>query len=185
MVKRLNLELIYGFVMIVVVVAAASATVPFARRVAINGTLHLFLGNIDWMAGLGIVEQLAHRAWATRCDAILQRHVVAFANAARRESEPIREYATAFVVRIVGEQTMQAILLLAATAVATVHLLVLVRALLPVHVLLERIQIEQCQHFAARIVRPEWCDHFLLHRTGIPESETKQKLCSNRPTPRE
>lgn len=76
-------------------------------------------------------------------------------------------------MRIVGEQTMQAILLFTAATIATVHLLVFVRAFLPMHVLLKRIQIEQSQYFAASVICPKWRDDFLFHRTCVSVTEYK------------
>lgn len=62
---------------------------------------------------------------------------------------------------------MQSILLLAATAITTEHLLELVRAFLPVYVLLERVQIKQGQHLAACVVGPEGGNDLVLDRTRI------------------
>lgn len=56
------------------------------------------------------------------------RYIVALAHAARRELEPVRENASAVVGRIVGQQTMQSVLLFASAAVSTVHLFVFVSA---------------------------------------------------------
>lgn len=62
---------------------------------------------------------------------------------------------------------MQPELLFTATTVAAPHLLQLVGALFPVDVLFEWIEIEQGEHFAARVVGPERCDDLLFDGTGI------------------
>lgn len=51
--------------------------------------------------------------------------IVATAHTARREPEPVGEYSTAVVGRVVGEQPVQAVLLFAPAALAAEHLLVL------------------------------------------------------------
>lgn len=41
------------------------------------------------------------------------------------------------------------------------------RASFPVDVLLERIEIEQCEHFTTSVIRPKRSDHFFLYRASI------------------
>lgn len=141
----------------------------------IDGALDLGFGGIDWIEmgmrlglglGLGGVEA-AVGARTARCGTELHWYVVALAYAAGGEAEPVGEDAAALVVRVVGQQTVQPVLLLAATAVTAEHLLELLGAFLPVHVLLEGVEIEQRQHFATRVVRPERSNHLVLDRTRI------------------
>jgi len=149
----------------------------------------------------------AGTAW---CDPEIVGQIVATAHATRREFEPVREYTAAVVGRVVGEQSVQPVLLFAPTALAAEHLLVLEpgqngdncnyirtnnadgqtgdfpesssgitgrnrshsRASFPVDVLLERIEIEQREHFAPGVVRPEWRDHLFLYRTSVTAGTT-------------
>jgi len=85
----------------------------------------------------------AVRAWTPRCGTKIHWYVIALANAAGGKSEPVWENSTAFVVRIISQQTMKSVLLLTTTTIATEHLLEFMSALLPVYILLERIKIEQ------------------------------------------
>lgn len=107
------------------------------------------------------------RAWAARRDAKFRRHVVALTHAARREAEPIGEDSSAFIVWIVGEQAMQAVLLFTATTFTAVHLTVFVSTLLPMHILFEWVEIQQRQDFTTSIIGPEWCNYFFFDRTSI------------------
>lgn len=66
---------------------------------------------------------------------------------------------------------MQSVLLLAATAIAAEHLLELVRAFLPVYVLLEGVEIKQGQHLAACIVGPKGSHNLILDGTRITVDE--------------
>lgn len=50
------------------------------------------------------------------------------------------------------------------------------------NVLLEWIKIQKCQYLSSCIIRPKWCNNFLLYRTSIPEiflSFTKKKIHHN------
>lgn len=62
---------------------------------------------------------------------------------------------------------MQSILLLTTTSIATEHLFELMRAFLPVYVLLEGVEIQQGQHLATRVVRPEGSHDFIFDGTSI------------------
>lgn len=49
------------------------------------------------------------------------------------------------------------------------------RASFPVDVLLERVEVEQREHFAPGVVRPEWRDHFFLDRTSVAAEKKSKK----------
>lgn len=139
----------------------------------IDSSLDLGFGGINWIEmglrmrlGLGGIKAAVGARTARRCTE-LHWDIVALAYAAGGEAEPVGEDAAALVVRVVGQQAVQPVLLLAATAVTTEHLLELLGALLPVYVLLEGVQIEQRQDLATRVVRPERSNHLVLDRTGI------------------
>lgn len=66
---------------------------------------------------------------------------------------------------------MKPVLLLTATAIATEHLFELVRAFLPVYVLLEGVEIQQGQHLATRVVGPKGGHDFILDGTSISVKE--------------
>lgn len=70
---------------------------------------------------------------------------------------------------IIGEESVQTILLLASAAFPTVHLFVLVCTLFPVHVLFEGVEVEQGEHLTACVVGPKGSDHFLLHWARVSE----------------
>lgn len=65
-------------------------------------------------------------ARTTRRDPEVVRQIITTAHATRREFEPVREYTTAVVGRIVSEQPVQTVLLFTPASLATEHLLVLV-----------------------------------------------------------
>ena len=71
---------------------------------------------------------LSRVPWRAGGDAELHRQVVATTDAATREFEPVAEDASAFVVRVVGQQPVQPVLLLAPATVPAVHLLALMPA---------------------------------------------------------
>lgn len=48
------------------------------------------------------------------------------------------------------------------------------RASFPVDVLLERIEIEQCEHFTTSVIRPKRSDHFFLYRASITAKKKTQ-----------
>ena len=143
-------------------------SVPLVGRVLVDGILQFILHQLDRLLG--------QRPGAARGDAEIERHIVTLADAAGRKPEPVGKDATALVVRIVGEQPVQSVLLLAATALAAVHLLQLVRALLPVHVLLEGIQVQQCEHLPPGIVGPERCDYLLLHWASVTRKQKQNEI---------
>jgi hypothetical protein len=137
----------------------------------VDRSLHLLLDIFERMLVgvvlLWLLLLVVCGAGTARSHPQIEWHVVALADATGWESKPVGEDATALVVGIVGEQTVKAELLFAATTVATVHLLVFVGALLPVHVLFERVEVEKGEHFAARVVGPEGSDHFFFDRAGV------------------
>lgn len=79
----------------------------------------------------------AAHAGTPRSDPQVVWQVVATAHATRREFEPIRENAATVVGRVVGEQPVQTVLLLAPAALAAEHLLVLEPALQHTRVIMQ------------------------------------------------
>lgn len=69
---------------------------------------------------------LEHSSGWARSYPEFQGYRVAATDAAAREFEPVAENSTAVVVGVIGKQTMETILLLASTAIATVHLFMFV-----------------------------------------------------------
>lgn len=64
-------------------------------------------------------------------------------------------------------------MLFAATSLSAVHLLVLVRALFPVHVLFVGVEVQQGQNFTASVVGPERGNDFLFDRASVSEKGKK------------
>lgn len=87
--------------------------------------------------------QVLFLSGTARSNSVVKWNVVALTDAARWEPEPIREDTSAFVHWIVGKESMEPVLLLAFTSIATVHLLVLVGTFFPVYVLFKRVDIQE------------------------------------------
>lgn len=107
-----------------VVADLAAALYPSVQPVDENWRAQFGLEPRRLLAGGALLLGLAPRA--ARRQPELGRYVVAFADAARRELEPVGENAAALVPRVVRQQSVQPILLLAPAPVPTEHLLVLV-----------------------------------------------------------
>lgn len=131
----------------------------------VDGFLDLRLGCLNGI-GSGRIEA-AVGSRTPRGGPELHWDVVALADAAGGEAEPVGEDATALVVRIVGQESVEAVLLLTATPIPAEHLLKLVGALLPVHVLFKGIQVEEGQDLTAGVVGPKRSHHLVLDGTGI------------------
>lgn len=105
-----------------VVADFAAALRPPVQPIDEDGRAQLGLETSRLFAGL--LLGLAPRA--ARRQPELGRDVVALADAARRELEPVGEDAAALVARVVCQQSMQSVLLFATAPVPAEHLLVLV-----------------------------------------------------------
>lgn len=106
---------------------------------------------------------------APRRDPEVGRNVVAFAHAAGGEPEPVGKDAATLVPRVVREQPMEPVLLLAPAALPAVHLPVFVRALLPMHVLFKGIEVEEGEDLAAGVIRPKRGYHLFFNWTSVSE----------------
>lgn len=143
-------------------------SVPVLSRVSVDRFLERLLGLLYDTGTAGLrLRCLSRRSGASAGHPKFVGDVIAFADAARGEPEPVREYATALVVRVVGQEAVQSVLLLTSAAVPAIHLLVFVGALFPVHVLLEGVQVEQGEHLSASVVGPEGSHYLLFHGARV------------------